>query len=302
MNVASEESPSGRLGRALAAAAVPDQLRQALAATPPDPRPGQLWRARRGDTVMLVLLNGAGGAAVDAVPVTMDPGFETEDAVVLQPDMSSLEVRLTVWLGLARTLPLRVLDRYVGAINLDSFGDPVGTVRAVGRPGRPAVSPVDPVLEYRARISDATALLATAPLTAGSGDLPKILAAAGVTASRLAQVLEVDLPMVLQLRRGQAALGPTQAERLAPFVGRGAEDLMAANPAPPASLVAQAAHPRRRGQVIALAQAKRISEDAAYTQVLFGTYALAARATGDTDTGQAWNARLDRYFELVLNA
>lgn len=303
MNVASDESDPGRLASALAAAAVPAQFRQALTAAPPDPQPGQLWRARRGDTALLVLLVRVDGAAVEAIPVTLDHGFETEDAVVLEPDVSPLGMRLTVWPHLAKAVPLRVLDRYAGDITLSGFSaDPVGAVRAAGRPGRPPVSPADPVVEYRARTLDDAAVLATAPQPAGSGHLPGILAAAGLTPTRLAQVLEVDLPRVLQLRRGQAALDPAQAERLAQIVGLDAEEIMSANPAPPASLVTQAAHPRRRHQVTALAQAKALSEDAAYARVVYGAYALAARATGDTDTDQAWNTRLDRYFELVLDA
>ena len=63
-----------------------------------------------------------------------------------------------------------------------------------------------------------------------------------------------------------------------------------------------AARPRRRAQIVALARAKSISEDEAFARAVFDAYALAARASGDTDSAEAWNARLDRYFQMVLDA
>ncbi len=145
MNVVSGGTPADRLARALAGAAVPEQFRRAFTSTPPDPRPGQLWRARRVDTSMLVLLTHVDSTAVDAVPVTMDDGYSTEDSVVLERDASPLGVSLTVWLELARTLPMRVLERYTADLELSvAATNPIDAVRAIGRPGRRAVSPPIP--------------------------------------------------------------------------------------------------------------------------------------------------------------
>ena len=85
---------------------------------------------------------------------------------------------------------MRVLENYAGDLKLDGADtDPIGAVRAAGRPGRPAVSPADPVLEYRARIGDDAAFLAAASEPSGSGKLPDILAAAGLPTAELARVL-----------------------------------------------------------------------------------------------------------------
>ena len=46
---------------------------------------------------MLVLLTHVDPTAVDAVPVTMDDGYSTEDSVMLDRDASPLGVSLTVW-------------------------------------------------------------------------------------------------------------------------------------------------------------------------------------------------------------
>jgi len=303
MNVASGESPADRLAAALAGAAVPEQFRRAFTSTPPDPRPGQLWRARRVDTLMLVLLTQVEPTAVDAVPVTMDDDYSTEDSVVLERDASPLGVSLTVWPELARTLPMRVLERYAGDLELAGAStNPIGAVRAVGRPGRSAVSPADPVLEYRTRTSDDAAFLAAASDPSGSGELPDTLAGAGLPTTELARILGVSPADVLRLRRGERLIGPAEAARLAPVLGLAADDLVAANPAPPDALLAVASRPQRRAQVMALARVKRISEDAAFTRAVFETYAMAARATGESDSAEAWEVRLDRYFQMVLDA
>jgi transcriptional regulator with XRE-family HTH domain len=302
MNVASG-SPAERLARALANAALPEQLRRALASAPPDPLPGQLWRARRDDTSMLVLLADVEPTAVYAIPVTMDDSYSTEDSVVLDRDASPLGLKLMVWPELARALPMRVLERYAGDLELPGADtNPMGAVRAVGRPGRRVISPADPALEYRGRISDEAAFLAAASEPSGSGELPDILASAGLPTAELARVLNVSSTEVLRLRRGERLMGSAEAARLAPVLGLAPDDLMAANPAPPDSLLAVASRPGRRAQVVALARVKNISEDSAFTRALFETYALAARASGDKDSAEAWDARLDRYFQMVLDA
>jgi transcriptional regulator with XRE-family HTH domain len=252
---------------------------------------------------MLVLLAHVEPTAVYAIPMTMDDAYGTEDSVVLERDASPLGVSLTVWPELARTLPMRVLERYAGDLDLPGADtNPIDAIRAVGSPGRRAISPADPALEYRGRISDEAAFLAAASEPSGSGELPDILASAGLPTAELARVLDVSSTEVLRLRRGERLIGSAEAARLAPVLGRAPDDLMAANPAPPDSLLAVASNPRRRAQVVALARLKSISEDSAFTRALFETYALAARASGDRDSAEAWEARLDRYFQMVLDA
>ncbi len=107
---------------------------------------------------------------------------------------------------------------------------------------------------------------------------------------------------MLRLRRGERPLGPAEAARLAPVLGLTADDLIAANPAPPYALLAVASRPQRRPEVVALARAKSISEDEAFTRAIFDAYAMAARASGDIDSAEAWEARLDRYFQMILDA
>jgi hypothetical protein len=101
MNVAAGGSPEERLARALAGLSAQEGFRRAFTSTPPDPWPAQLWRARRDDTSMLVLLTAVEPTVVEAVPVTMDNGYNDEGSVVLGPAAGPLAVPLTVWLELA---------------------------------------------------------------------------------------------------------------------------------------------------------------------------------------------------------
>ena len=117
----------------------------------------------------------------------------------------------------------------------------------------------------------------------------------------MAQIAGISLPDVLALRRGQRALALAEAVKLAPVLEISSEDLMAANPTPPTSLIAAASHPRRLPQILALARATASSEDAAFTRTVFETSRLAARSSGATNTQTAWDVRLDRFFQMVLD-
>jgi hypothetical protein len=296
-----DDSPQARLLRALAGAGAPEAFRIAFTSPPPDPAPGQLWRARRGDTTVLILLVGIDASTAHVVPVTLDPDYSDPDAVVLPASASPLASALTVWLRLARELSVRVLDRYVGDLSLPgAAADPGAAVIAAGTPGRQLFSAADPVVEYRARVVDEAAELAATPTLIGSGELAAILKTSDVAVADLVELLGVPLPRVLALRRGKAPLTFEQAQTLAPVLGLDADDLLAANPSPPSPLLARLARPQRRAQVVQLAATRDIAEDTAYETAAFAVFALAARTEGDTGGDAEWDARLDRYFESVL--
>lgn len=296
-----DESPTGRLSRALAAAAPPRAFLDALADDLSEVVPGQLWRARRGSRSLLVLICAVDGAVVQLAPVTIDDGSNA-DAVDLPASASELAAPLTVWPYLSASVPMRTLEQYSGQLMLDYPGGDVldGVIKA-GRPGPATASATDPTLVLAARMLDTLDELATAPLPRGTGELPSLLKGAGLGVRELGELLQVPGAAVLELRRGQRAISGEQAQTLAPMVGRGEEELLAANPSPPEPLVVWMSRPPQRRRVAKLAKAKGLDEDRAFAHATFSSFALAARTAGDRDDESVWAALGERYFQSVLD-
>lgn len=296
-----DDSPVGRLSRALAAAAPPKAVLDALAGKPPEVESGQLWQARRGNRSMLVLISAEDGATVEVSPVTIDEVSDS-DSVDLSPETSVLEAPLTVWLGLTRWLPMRTLEQYTGDLTIDCPGDGVlAAIARAGRTGEAAVSPADPKVVFRAGMVDTLDELAATPLPSGTGELAGILRNAELGVQELGALLDVPGSVVLELRRGRRALSAEEAARLASAVGRDAEQLLGANPTPPEPLLMWMSRPAQRRKVIALAKMKDLDEDTAFSHATFSTFALAARTSGDRYAESAWAALGQRYFQSVLD-
>lgn len=296
------ESGLARLRRAVSTARVPEEVRAAFEAEPNDPAPGQLWRARWDDVVELVLLLGVGDADVAAAPISLDDRYADEDTVILQRGQSSLATTVAVWMGLARPLPMCVLDRQLGMIDVDvTDGAWIDhAVNAGATRGRAAVNPLDAANDVRARIGDSVGSLAGATWApSGTGKLGKLLASASVGPQQLVDLLEVKPQAALALCRGQMAATPEQAEKLAPVLQMPDRAVLEANPAPSRGLVQRMSRPRRRAQVNQLATQRGVDERSAWLSATYTVYALAARQTGP-QTEPAWDDRIDQYFQVTL--
>lgn len=281
-----------RLRRALAGSAVPVAVHSARRGTPPDPEPGQLWRARWETVTALVVVLAVSADVVEAAPVTVDPDYADDAGVIVPGGDNPLGVDAVVWMGLRRRLPMAVLDRFLG---------PWPATGSAGLNGWPVVSPADPRSEYRARLEDEVDELAAAHWTPqGAGTLGQVLHEANVNAGQLVELLDVAPQDALALLRGQQPVTAEQAATLATAVGVTVEDILAANPELPAGVVTRLDRPRRREQVDALAARRGLSEVAARQAAAFGAWRLAARRIGDRED-PAWDARLDRYFDAVLD-
>ena len=287
-----EGTPAARLRAALTAAALPAGVRRAWTDQPPTPAPGQIWRARWGTTTLLVLILDAPRRSVRAVPVTLAVDAADDSAAILSPGSSDLATALAVWLDDATSLPLRVLDRYLGSLTID-----LRELDAADR-GLPVLTVADDRAVQRARLQDTLdTFVAARWAPEGSGNLKDLLPASDVKG--LAQVLQVPDRTVIALRRGKAALTPEQAERLAPVIHLPVEALLAANPPLPEELVADLDHPAYRAKVIALAERRNIDETQAWLTAGFAVAAVAHRQTEGEKP--AWTDRLDQYFALVLD-
>jgi hypothetical protein len=298
-----DDRSAERLAAAVAAARVPDAVVRAWTAEPPEPAPGQLWRARWGDVVELVLLFAVASDTVQVAPASVDVECADDGAVVVAESDTSLGIPVAVWDVLARELPMRVLDRHAGHLAPD-LATPAGVAEAAlqGRAqrGRSAFSPLDPCLQFRSHLDDALDTFRAARWApTGTGSLAVVLRGAGVEVTQLMDLLEVPAQRALALLRGRAAVTEEEAERLQPVTGLTVADLLAANPALPAGLVACLDRPIWRARVQRLAVRSRMPEPVAWQAAGYGTWALAARQTGG-EPSAAWGERLGRYFAVVL--
>lgn len=286
-----------RFRAAVTAAAVPPTLEAAWNGPVPDPAAGQVWRARIAELTELVLLIAVDAHTVMAAPVSIDAEYADEQAVTVPADESPLGVATTVWLGLAHTVPMRTLDRCAGRLTPPA-AEVTSTIRGIGQPGAAVVSAAQPVAEYRARLADCIEKLSNVSSEIpGTGELPALLTTAGLKPSRLVE-LGLDTPRALSVARGTAAVNENEAEVLARELDRSLDDVLNANPAPPTDLTTWLDRPQRRRQLEGLAAQRGIDAEEARVHAAYDVWALAAREPGG---GVDWNARLDRYFDLVLD-
>ncbi len=235
--------------------------------------------------------------SVTAAPVTVDADYADGHALTVPADASPLGVPTTVWIGLTDTVPMRTLDRSAGRL-APADADVLSAVRGTGQPGAAVVSAAQPVAEYRARLADCMdALAAVSTEIPGTGELRSLLAAAGLKPSRLVE-LGMGTPRALAVSRGTAAVNEQEANALGTELNRTVDEILSANPAPPADLVTWLDRPRRRRHLEQLADQRGIGTDEARVHAAYDVYALAAREPGGSID---WNARLDRYFDLVLD-
>lgn len=299
-----EDPGLSRLLRAVSTVRIPDAVRTVFEADPGDPLPGQLWRARWDEVVELVLLLEVGDEGVFAAPFSLDDRCADKETVILQSGQTSLTTTVAVWMGLARRLPMCVLDRRLGVVRVDvADRDWVDRAIDVGAVlGRLAVGPLDPVNQARARVMDALASLADATWApSGTGELGRMLASASLDPQHLIELLDVGPQIALALRRGQLAATPDQAAKLAPVLQLPEQVVLEANPAPSRGLVLKMSRPVRRAQVNGLAARRGIAERAAWLTATYSVSAMAARQTGP-QTEPAWDERIDQYFRITLES
>lgn len=289
-----------RLRAAATQLKVPDAVRAAAAATPGDPRPGQIWRAVWDHVVEIVAITAVDETTVHALPVSLETRFHDSDTLLLPAEAATLEQPLALWRALGSRLPWCVLDRQVSKLSvpLDADGNPTPTAAGY-RYGSPIPSPAARAAEFRAALTDTMDLLAAARWAPqGSGDLAALLKQHGLGPAELIQRLSIQPPRALALLRAQTPLTPHEAGLLAPVMGVAADKILASNPPLPERVVHELSRPARRAQIRRLAQLTGTAEHDARQQALFATLTLAARQERPAEVD--WPARVDRYFDVHL--
>jgi len=270
----------------------------------PDPAPGQLWRAGWDEATVLVVVLETGVGDLLAAPVSVDPAVGDNRSLILEPDGTVFQVEVSVWAGLARAVPLRVLETYLETIQAStaqaltalqrgsSVDPPVGT-----RVGLPVMSPFDTAARVQAALADTLELLADAswaPSAAPARCVPGDVLGDHVDLAELPGVLSVNLPVAWDLLRGRRPLSTEQAEALAARYGVNADDLLAA-PAPPAELVEELDHPRWRLTLRSQRRLHSLDDAHVRRRIAYGTLAMAARQTGTSVP--SWRDRIRHYLD-----
>ncbi|MFG3340660.1 hypothetical protein [Glycomyces sp. NPDC048151] len=297
-----DESAADRLARLAGSVRIPESLRDSLSGDPGEPRPNQVWRLRWHDTVELAAIVRVSEGTVKVLPVDIAPPDVDAESLMLAPDQSSLGTPLAVWIPLQREVPMHVLDRAIGEISYD-LKDPAWPQKALhtgARTGRNPVNLNNQVFKARARHADNFDTFATSAWApAGSGELWRILKAAGVQRADLRETLGLTPQAALGITRGQRPISASQASLLARRWELSADELMDANPAPPPALVQAISRPKWRAKVRLLAVQQGIDEVSAWVRSGFAVAGLAYRQTGQSGDF-AWDERIEQYFQANL--
>jgi len=285
----------------VAASAIPKAALLAHSSADTVPSPGQLWRVRWEDTVELVMVLAATDTTVSVAPVTEDVDYADDDSVVLPAAACPLEVDMAAWLGLARELPNRVLDRTFGAASQAWCDVALGGRGTTAEHGDELVLDLDLRHQYRAQLKDNLARLAEARwVPGGAGGLDTILSSNALGPRELVTILQVEVSAAVSLVRGQMPVTAEQAALLADHVRLPAEDILAANPAPPGPVCVLVDLPRHRPQIDRLAAQRGTTDIEAHRAAAYGSWAMAARQTGVVDDS-VWERRLQQYFTVALH-
>lgn len=282
-----DDSPASELVlQAIAAVELPAPVRAAWAAQRPAVAAGQLWRAHVHDINRFVVILQTEGALAEVAPVTVDVDLATDDAYLLEAAESDFDVPVAVWLAVKDTIPVRVLEQYVGGVHFA-----VDALRKAPH-GRPLVSALDDRAMEVAILRDDMEELAAAAATEVT--LQELLSR--TTVKQLVD-LQIPTPHALELFRGRRALTPEQAAKVAELVGTTAEVLLRANPPLPPDLLQDLDAPELRELVSQLAEQRGLSQDEARLTAGYGAYALAARQAGAGE----WSSRLAAYLRARLS-
>ncbi|MHA6743199.1 hypothetical protein [Rhodococcus sp. 27YEA6] len=270
---------------------------------------GQVWRAAWGDVSLLVAVTQIEDADVGVIPLTLEPVSEDDRCLVLAPSLTVFGVEATLWMDLASTLPLRVLDEIIDKWPEDvtraiaAAADYPTSVPGAGmRRGEPAETEFDYPASVRAEIEDDLVALRAAPAlptevkdqepvrtlaaVLGKGvDLPSLVTALSA--------LDLDQPDVMNLLRGKRPMSPQVVDVVVAVTGID-RDLVAESVQPlPHEFVIEVDHPRWRPVWQARALRDGTDETTARLRASYEMFAVAARQTGSRKPD--WSARLAQF-------
>jgi plasmid maintenance system antidote protein VapI len=265
---------------------------------------GQVWLARWEDVTALALVLAADGRHVLGVPISIDPPREDERCIVISPALTVFPIDVTVWMGLERAVPIRVLERQVDQWNeeiahlIQQWSRNGGDLPQGMRSGRPLSDEFDPSALARAEIADDLDALIDAPglPTVSPGETRQDLASllrGKLDLAALCTALRLPQPEVMTILRGKAPLTTDQIVVVASVTGLTIEEVAQSVRPLPLELVVEAEHPRWRLTWQHQARTHGVTEAEARLTASYGAYALAARETRVTEPH--WDQRLREF-------
>lgn len=248
-------------------------------------------------------------AEIDAVPVTLDPGAEDAESIVLEPALTVFGVGVTLWVGLRTTLPFRVLDEIIDEIpnQIASWVTAATTDSRLPTPegvqvGRPPETPFDSSATIRAGVEDDLEALRTTPSLPVAKRPEK---ATRTLASVLGRAVDLNVLVgalsrqgfsqsdVMSLLRGKRPLTPDMVDAITRVTGIEPALVAEAVQPLPAEFVEEVDHPRWRPIWRKRVQDEGLDEATARLRVSYEMFALAARQTGSRTPD--WPARLAQF-------
>ncbi len=293
---------------------VPQSLRAAVQdAATPAPAAGQLWRTTEGTVTLIGLLVSVrpGGDRLPDVlvcPLTLDVDDTADSAVAVESAVFG-DVTVRLWPGLARWLPLGVLDHLVDdgqellAVASQSLD---AAAAAADDPDSPTafldtVDVFSGAAQALAQVSDDMSALASSPrlpvaetATGANGPaVPLVEAMPGSGSEKirtLKEVLGVSNADALALLRGRRPLNEEEAARVRRHLGLDADDVQ--HDGFPLALAAELEQPRWRRPLLRGGPTADIA--AARSVAAAGVFGLAAR---DSAAEPNWAERIERYLQ-----
>jgi len=264
---------------------------------------GQMWRARWDGAVAMVFIDSFVGGfqnLVRVAPVTIGADLADDGAIVLPSELTSLSVELSVWPELVTNLAEVVLERWIA--DVDRFTSVEQIERAASEGELPRGLPVLNADGRRANEKRILALVIevfanATRVISGTGRLPDMIAAAGLTVTALARTIHEANSVALAIAKGSLRITLPQARLLAPSLDSEPIELLRANPEVDGGLVTAITRLSAGGPLRQLAALDRTSETDAFEALTRGAMALAARSEG---AESAWDARVNLYFHLRL--
>ncbi|MGH2732281.1 MAG: zf-HC2 domain-containing protein [Actinomycetota bacterium] len=274
----------------------------------PDLECGQLWRLEWEDIAALGVLLRVRDEDVTLIPAGEDPHMADEYTLILEEDQSPLGISLALWVDLETVVPLFVLDRWMGVVDLLAEVEEVRTAfQNGGRPasvntGRPILHPLDERLQYREALAVRFTRLADAGLLLEVGEpgkapsLLEIMNNAGAIPSEVAGRLGISAADMYSLLRGQRSPTTEEAAGLSEVVGVAPDILLRAGGDLDQGLVRILSHPKWRPAIRQRARERRSTEIAERMRVGYEVMAHAARRAGVRDAPLDWDRLARDYF------
>lgn len=289
-----ESAPSRGLIDAFSAQSIPAEIVASMK-TFPSADSGQVWRARWDARVATVLLLSVRPGSLQVASASLTAAGDA-GSVTYTSGQTGAALDITVWPGEQASIPERVLDcLFVPAT--PALAAVATEVSGVGTPDMPLAELPRPKAA-RLDALEAFAGVASWKSEAGStlrgvlgeiGVAPSLLAAAGISAARVAALL-----------KGKAALSLEEIELVATATSIPRDALTDTGVTVPDDLADAIDAPRNRAKVDQVMRVLDLSDHQARQELARVAYALAARQTGSRSVN--WENRLEHAVQSICRS